>query len=145
MERYVWENWSTQEDIDGLGSWVRLFGPEYLALFVFIYHIRPTVMLPDDTPDVWHFRDAMYLLRAVPLEDYRAHMKVRSPKWGTVGLPGTVYRRLARPFRYYSHELPSAHQEATHGPDQAQRLVEVTAHALAAFAAGSTAAWRDRG
>src|SRR3712207_6638542 len=35
--RYVWESWSTQEDIDGLTSWGRLFGPGYLPLFVFVY------------------------------------------------------------------------------------------------------------
>jgi len=143
--RYVWETWSTQEDIDGLGNWVRLFGPDYLALFVFMYDIRPTVALPDGTPDVWQFRDATYLLRAVPLEDYRRHMTVRSPKWGTVGLSGAAFRRLCRPFRYYSHELPAARQgEAEDGPDQGRRLAEVTALALAAFAAGSPAAWGDR-
>jgi hypothetical protein len=144
--RYVWETWSTQEDIDGLTNWIRLFGPEYLALFVFMYKILPTVALPDDTPDVWHFRDEMYLLRAMMLDDYRQHMKVRSPKWGTVGLAGPVYRRLVRPFRYYSHELPAAAaQGAENGPDQSRRFAEITTHALAALAAGSAAPWREPG
>jgi hypothetical protein len=143
--RYVWENWSTQEDIDGLGNWQRLFGPEYLALFVFLYNILPTVALPDDTPDVWQFRDATYLLRSIPLSDYQQHLKVRSPKWGTVGLAGADFRRLVRPFRYYSHELPSAWQEETEdGPDQTRRFAEVTRHALATFAAGSAAPWGER-
>ena len=106
--RHVWESWSTQDDIAGLQSWTALFGPSYLALFVFLYRIGPTIILPDDTPDVWRFLDATYLLRAVPLADYRRHMKVRSPKWGTVGLPGARFRELARPFRFYSHECPAA-------------------------------------
>src|SRR5947209_6785299 len=33
--RYVWESWTTQEDIDGLTHWQTLFGAEYLPLFVF--------------------------------------------------------------------------------------------------------------
>lgn len=142
--RYVWESWSTQEDIDGLSNWVRLFGPDYLALFVFLYNIRPTVALPDDTADVWSFRDEKYLVRAIPLDDYRQHMRVRSPKWGTVGISGADFRRLVRPFRYFSHELPAA-QEEDHGPDPGRRLAEIAAHALATFAAGSAAPWRDRG
>ncbi len=136
--RYTWESWSTQEDVDGLGSWTRLFGPDYLALFVFMYRIQPTVTLASDTADLWHFRDERYLLRAVTLDDYSRHMRVRSPKWGTVDLPGAVYKSLARPFRYYTHECPSATGEAPlDGPDQARYLAEVAAMAFASFAARS--------
>src|SRR5687768_13303739 len=138
-ERYVWENWSTQEDLDGMASWTGLFGPGALGLFVFLYQIKPTVTLPEDTPDLWTWRDERYLLRAVTMEDYRRHKKVRSPKWGTVCLPGTVFRELARPFRYYSHEyipqeiLP----EEGHGPDQDWPLAEVLGRALSPGTAGS--------
>ncbi len=45
-ERYVWENWSTQEDLAGMAQWIRLFGPGSVGLFVFLYHIGPTVALP---------------------------------------------------------------------------------------------------
>jgi len=103
-ERYVWENWSTQEDLSGMASWLRLFGPGSVGLFVFLYRIGATVSLPEDTPDLWIWRDQRYLLRAVTVEAYRRHMKIRSPKWGTVCLPGAVFRELARPFRFYSHE-----------------------------------------
>jgi hypothetical protein len=103
-ERYVWENWSTQEDLQGMASWARLFGPGSLSLFVFIYRIGPSVSLPADTLDLWTWRDQRYLLRAVSVEAYRRHMRVRSPKWGTVSLPGAVFRELARPFRFFSHE-----------------------------------------
>ncbi|MFO0967795.1 MAG: HYExAFE family protein [Gemmataceae bacterium] len=120
-ERYVWENWSTLEDIAGLESWIRLFGSGYHALFVFLYRLQPTIEIPADTPDLWTFRDARYLLRAVALEEYRRHMRVRSPKWGTVSLPGAKFKELARPFRFYSHTLPL---EAPLGPDQDWDLVE---------------------
>ena len=103
-ERYVWENWSTHEDLRGMASWIRLFGPGSLGLFVFLYRIRPTVILAEDTLDLWTWRDHRYLLRAVTVEAYRRHMKVRSPRWGTVCLPGAVFRELARPFHFFSHE-----------------------------------------
>jgi hypothetical protein len=115
-ERYVWENWSTQEDIDGLDSWMRLFGAGSLGLFVFLYRIGPAVALPEETLDLWRWRDARFVLRAVPLAEYRRHMKVRSPRWGTVALPHRVFRELARPFRYYSHEY-LAEDALPHGPD----------------------------
>jgi hypothetical protein len=106
-ERYVWENWSTHEDLSGMASWLRLFGPGSLGLFVFLYRIGPTVTLAEGTLDLWTWREHRYLLRAVTLEAYRRHMKVRSPKWGTVCLPGAVFRDLARPFRFFSHEYVS--------------------------------------
>jgi hypothetical protein len=136
--RYTWESWSTQEDIDGLGSWVRLFGPDYLALFVFIYRIQPTITLDGDSADLFEFRGDKYLLRAVTLDEYIQHVRVRSPKWGTVWLPGEKFRNLARPFRYYTHEAPSSvAEDAFDGPDQARHLAEVAALALASLHAGS--------
>lgn len=138
-ERYVWENWSTQEDIDGLDSWMRLFGPGSLGLFVFLYAIGPAVNLPADTPDLWNWRGQTYLLRAVALADYRRHMKVRSPKWGTVCLPGAVFRQQARPFRFFSHEfiVPDA---GAYGPDQDWSFPEVAGFALPAGAGGGAEA-----
>jgi hypothetical protein len=37
----------------------------------------------------------------VRVEDYREQMRVRSPKWGTVGLPSAAFRELVRPFRHF--------------------------------------------
>jgi hypothetical protein len=112
-ERYVWENWSTQEDLCGMAQWIRLFGPGSVGLFVFLYRIGPTVSLPHDTLDLWTWREQRYLLRAVTIESYRRHMKVRSPKWGTVCLAGSVFRELARPFRFFTHEY-GTHEFGTH-------------------------------
>jgi hypothetical protein len=141
--RYTWESWSTQEDVDGLSNWTRLFGADYVALFAFLYRILPTVTLECDPADLWEFRDEKYLLRAVALDEYRRHVRVRSPKWGTVDVPAAAFRSLARPFRYYTHEGPSKTEEAAvDGRDQARHLAEVTALALASFAAGGAAARR---
>jgi hypothetical protein len=106
--RRVWETWSTREDIDGLGRWADRFGPDYLALLVFVYRIQPTVLLPVGTHDLWLWRDRFYLLRAVPVDEYRRHMRVRSPKWGTVMLPADAFRDLVRPFRDFTDPKPVA-------------------------------------
>ena len=140
-ERYVWENWSTQEDLSGMASWSHLFGPGALALFVFLYRIKKDVILDAATPDLWTWRDERYLLRAVTMAAYRRHQKVRSPKWGTVCLPGAVFRELARPFRYFSHEYVP---EEAHGPDQDWPLAEILGSALSQGARGGPEAGGQR-
>jgi hypothetical protein len=142
--RYTWESWATRDDVDGLTHWQALFGADYLPLFVFMYRVLPTVTL-DDTPDMWRLKDETYLFRAVTLDDYRRNMKVRSPKWGTVGLLKEAFEQVARPFRYFSHECPMREaSEENDGADQARHLSEVTRAALQAFVAGGSEAWRQR-
>lgn len=146
--RYVWENWATQDDLDGLRAWSEAFGDGSLPLFVFMYRIEPTVML-EETTDLWTWRDVKYLLRAVTLDDYVRSMRVRSPKWGTVNVPTAAFRALARPFRGFAFdadrpvpvEEPALHDEVEH------RLVpEIVSLAAAADAGGDAEAGgpRDR-
>ncbi|MHB1421684.1 MAG: HYExAFE family protein [Gemmataceae bacterium] len=101
-QRRVWECWSTRDDIDGLRRWVDLWGSGYQGLLVFSYHILPCVELPADTVDLWTWRGRRYLLRAVEVNDYQRHMRVRSPKWGTVALPSASYRELVQPIHHYT-------------------------------------------
>ena len=103
--RRVWECWSTQDDIDGLERWASLFGPGYQSLLVFAYQVLPDIDLPEDTDDLWTWRGRRYPLRAVPAADYRRHMHVRSPRWGTVHLPAACFRELVRPLHYYTDGL----------------------------------------
>jgi hypothetical protein len=100
--RCVWECWSTAEDIHGLERWAELFGPGYQGLLVFTYQLLPTVTVPEDTDDLWSWRDNRYLFRAMTVADYHKHMRVRSPRWGTVGLPGSVFRALVRPLHHFT-------------------------------------------
>src|ERR1700693_4591923 len=100
--RRVWECWSTRDDIDGLERWTARFGPGYQGLLVFAYHVLPSVELPADTEDLWTWRGRRYLLRAVAADEYREHMRVRSPRWGTVSLPHAVFRRLVRPIHHFT-------------------------------------------
>ena len=102
-QRRVWENWSTQDDIDGLARWAARFGPGYQGLLVFAYHVLPIVCLPDDTEGLFYFRGRRYLLRGVDVGDYRRNLRVRSPRWGTVALPGSVFRELVRPVQHFTH------------------------------------------
>jgi hypothetical protein len=96
--RRVWESWSTAEDIEGLTRWTAIFGPDFQGLLVFMYELLPSAVLNKATDDLWTWRGRRYLLRAVAVDQYRPHMRVRSPRWGTVDLPGPVFRGLVRPF-----------------------------------------------
>jgi hypothetical protein len=109
-QRRVWECWSTLEDIDGLVRWSELFGPGWQGLLVFAYQVLPAVELADDTADLWTWRGRRYLLRAVPVEDYREHMRVRSPRWGTVSLPRAAFREVVRPLHHFTHAPVTAHE-----------------------------------
>jgi hypothetical protein len=120
--RRVWENWSTQDDLDGLERWAALSGPGYQGVLVFAYQLLPEVELADDTDDLWTWRGRRYLLRAVAADDYRRHMRVRSPKWGTVNLPRGVFRELVRPFHHFTHPEYLAEQEGPYYVTQRLRL-----------------------
>ncbi len=105
-QRRVWESWSMREDVDALARWAERFGPGYQGLFVFAYHILPGVVLSDDTEGLFVWRRRRYLLRAVDVEDYRRHLRVRSPRWDTVCLPRAVFRELVRPVQHFTHGQP---------------------------------------
>jgi hypothetical protein len=102
--RRVWECWSMMEDIDGLQRWTALAGPGYRGMLVFAYHLAPEIALPEDTDDFWTWRGRRYLLRAIPVDVYQPHMRVRSPRWRTVCLPNRLFRQLARPFHEFTQE-----------------------------------------
>jgi hypothetical protein len=94
----AWQNWSTQEDIDGLVRWAGVLGGGFRGVLAFVYHIVPPFALPPGTPDTFVFRDATYLMRAVEVWDYRENMRPRSRRWGTVHLPAAAFRQVVRPF-----------------------------------------------
>lgn len=93
----AWENWVTQEDLEGLRQWEAVFGTGFAGLLVFSYWIEPDA---DPPPEVVHaHRGERYVFAGVPLEVYRQHARLRSPKWGTVNLPTAVFARHVRPLR----------------------------------------------
>ena len=101
----TWQNWVETGDIDGLTRWAGRFGDGFRGVIAFVYHVLPSVILPDDTPDLFAFRDRVYLARGIDADDYRDHMKPRSPRWGTVDLPAADFRRLVKPFTYYLQRI----------------------------------------
>ena len=91
----AWENWVTQADLNGLGQWEHVFGVDFRALLVFAYWLQVEA---DPPPEIVHvFRDERYVFAGVPVEDYRMHLRVRSPKWGTVNMPTAEFARHVRP------------------------------------------------
>jgi len=98
----VWQNWATREDVDGLERWAQTLGPGYRGLLVFVYDLAPEVELPPDTIDLFPWRRRRYLLRAVDVSAYRQRLKVRSPRWGTVGLTSADYRQIVHPLRHFT-------------------------------------------
>ncbi|MSR31848.1 MAG: hypothetical protein EXR99_10125 [Gemmataceae bacterium] len=104
--RRVWERWATQEDIEGLDLWAEMSGPGYQGLLVFLYDLDDSVALPEDTEDLWSFQGKRYLVRALRCADYRKHLKIRSPSWGTVDIPNSAFKELVRPLRHFTHGAP---------------------------------------
>lgn len=90
------ESWVTQDDIDALGRWERLFGEGFRAAFVFIYWCQ------DQPPDalfqeIFEHQGRWYAVRSVLLGAYRAEMVPRSRRWGTVHVPTAAYERIHSP------------------------------------------------
>lgn len=90
------ENWVTQEDVDSLTHWERLFGPDFRAAFVFVYWCESE---PPDSlfQEIYEHKGLWYALRAVYLSDYTKHMKTRSARWETVDLPTRAFESISHP------------------------------------------------
>jgi hypothetical protein len=92
-----YESWVTQDDVDSLNHWQRLFGADFRAVFVFAYCLRQQ---PPDAlfEELFAFGDRWYALREVTLAEYERFMVQRSGKWQTVHVPGKDFARISRPF-----------------------------------------------
>jgi hypothetical protein len=109
--RRVWQCWSNEEDVDGLVRWEKVFGQGYHGVLVFSYLLGPHEMPTDELGDLWTHQGQRYLLRGITVEDYRQHLRVRSPRWRTVHVPLAAFREASRPFHYFTHEFQPAGQE----------------------------------
>lgn len=94
-QRPRWENWITLDDLDGLSRWQEVFGGEFRALLVFAYAVES----PGDPPaEIVHaFEGVRYAFAGIPMDDYRIHARLRSPKWGTVCMPRREFADAVRP------------------------------------------------
>lgn len=90
-----WENWVTQQDLEGLAEWQTVFGDEFEARFVFAYLLQgPPDRWPAGRPHA--FQGNCYAFLTVTLVDYRQHCRRRSAGWGTVSVPRHTFRQIAR-------------------------------------------------
>lgn len=91
------ECWVTQDDLNALRTWQRLFGPGYEPVLVFVYTCEGPP--PDGLfAEVIEHAGTWYAVRAITLDDYEPSMKIRSPRWQTVHLAQDDFERLSRPF-----------------------------------------------
>ncbi len=91
-----WKNWSFAQDLNSLESWERLFGSGFEALLVFAYWVRGE-RLPVPAESLFEHRGRRYGFVAMRLPEYRLHMRMISPRWGTVEVPPRRFRQLAQP------------------------------------------------
>ncbi|MBY0111526.1 MAG: HYExAFE family protein [Phycisphaerales bacterium] len=91
------ESWVTQDDVDSLATWGSLFGSGFEPAFVFVYWCDEQ---PPDAlfQEIFESRGRWYALRCVLLSDYRANMKVRSPRWRTVHVSSSRFEQISQPF-----------------------------------------------
>jgi len=94
-KRY-WENWVTQDDLDGLRRWRDVFGSGFEPMLVFAYWLLGG---GDREPagEIHVFRNQYYAFLCVSAADYEAHSRRRSPSWGTVAVSTGDFRKLAAP------------------------------------------------
>ena len=91
-----WENWVTQDDLDGLSRWQEAFGGEFEPVLVFVYWLLAGAER-DPTAEVHRYRDRHYAFLTVRAGDYAGKARMRSPKWNTVALSARAFRSLAQP------------------------------------------------
>ena len=94
--KQYWKNWSTRDDILSLYRWEDLFGQQFGGLFVFAFNIVGD-RAPLPATELFEFRRALYGFVAIRLADYLSHARGISPKWDTVAVSASDFRRLARP------------------------------------------------
>jgi len=100
------ESWVTQDDVDSLTHWQKLFGSDFQAVFIFAYCLRQQ---PPDAlfEELFAFDERWYALREVTLADYSQEMVNRSGKWQTVHIPAEPFARISRPFSVKNDPPPT--------------------------------------
>ena len=109
----TFECWSMQEDVDGLERWEAIFGEGYHGLLVFTYLLGNDETPSSEWGDLFIFRGQRFLFRGITVEDYRRHLRVRSPRWRTVHVATSDFRQLAKPFRYFTQEFQPTSEEVS--------------------------------
>lgn len=90
------ESWVGLDDVESLKTWQQLFGPEFRAVFVFVYWCEEQP--PDGLfQEIFDHNGRWYAVRTVMLDEYTKVMRTRSPRWRTVHLPTEAFERISCP------------------------------------------------
>ncbi|MCU0913656.1 MAG: HYExAFE family protein [Planctomycetes bacterium] len=87
--------WVTLDDIQSLQVWREALGRDHEAVFVFAYRVTQADVDFNGCEVVSLSLDR-YVFFCLGLDDYRQHMRRRSPKWRTVTLSADDFRRHAQ-------------------------------------------------
>jgi hypothetical protein len=92
------QNWVTQDDVEGLTEWAKIFGGGFEPAFVFMFWCEAE---PPDAlfQEMFEFAGRWYAVLAIRLRDYREHQRPRSAKWGTVSIPAKAFHAAAKPLK----------------------------------------------
>jgi len=93
---HKWENWATEDDLEGLLQWQQVFGDGFRAVLVFAYHVIDERFL-DELDAPFEYQERTYSFYGVWADDYWAKMRPRSTSWNTVSLPSLDFRKLCSP------------------------------------------------
>lgn len=104
---HYWKNWTSRDDVDSLARWQQLFGPQFVPLLVFAYDVAGE-LAPLAQDELFPFRRRLYGFVAVRLDHYVASARVISPRWGTLAMPASQFRQLARPLADFLRERAAA-------------------------------------
>ncbi len=96
--RRYWENWLTEDDLDGLREWEAIFGDGFKAMIVFAYHLLGPVSR-QPTTYIHPFRGEYYAFLSISADVYGAHARRRSSKWRTLTMPAKKFREYATPIQ----------------------------------------------
>jgi len=95
------QNWVTAADVRDLLQWQEVFGSGYDAAFVFAYWLpAEAAAAPSRSAgrcDSLCIAGRWYSFWSVSVRDYAANQRRLSPRWETVSVPRSVFRRLSRP------------------------------------------------
>lgn len=89
-----WKNWTTREDVRGLFAWEALLGPGFGGLLAFIYQVAGN-RSPVPETELFHFEGRRYAFTAISVAEYAREVRLISPKWDTVAMPGGRFQELA--------------------------------------------------
>lgn len=91
-----WENWASEDDIRSLTQWEQVFGSGSRGTLIFAYDVTaPHAVQQHDL--AWEFQGRWYAFYGIWAQDYAQAMKSCSPRWKTVDLPHSEFRRLRWP------------------------------------------------